>query len=83
MKKTFVLILLIIISVSGICLAQSGQASNVFNADTAHTSPYNLYGARYPRIETDSRVTFRFYAPNAQKVQVSIVNTPFDMTKGS
>ena len=83
MKKTLLLTLLIIISVGGICRAQSGQASNVFNADTAHTSPYNLYGARYPRIEADSRVTFRFNAPNAQKVQVSIVNVPFDMVKGA
>jgi enterochelin esterase-like enzyme len=63
-------------------LAQSGQASDVFSADTAHSSPYNLYGAKYPRIEADSRVTFRFNAPNAQKVQVSIVNVPFDMIKG-
>jgi enterochelin esterase family protein len=80
MKKTL-FFLLIVLSVSGICLAQSGQASNVFNADTAHVSPYNLSGAKYPRIETDSRVTFRFNAPNAQKVQVSIVNVPFDMVK--
>jgi enterochelin esterase-like enzyme len=64
------------------CFAQSGQASNVFSADTAHPSPYNLYGAQYPRIEADSRVTFRFNAPNAQKVQVSIVNVPFGMVKG-
>jgi enterochelin esterase family protein len=82
MKKTVLFILLIVMSVSGACLAQSGQASNVFNVDTAHTSPYNLYGARYPRIEADARVTFKFYAPNAQKVQVSIVNVPFDMVKG-
>jgi enterochelin esterase-like enzyme len=83
MKKTFLFNLLIVISFSGTCLAQSGQASVVFNADTAHTSPYNLYGAKYPRIEADARVTFKFYAPNAQKVQVSIVNVPFDMVKGS
>jgi enterochelin esterase-like enzyme len=82
MKKSLLFVLLIVMSVSGVCLAQSGQASNVFNADTAHTSPYNLYGAKYPRIEADSRVTFRFNAPNAQKVQVSIVNVPFDMVKG-
>jgi enterochelin esterase-like enzyme len=82
MKKTLLLTLLTVISVGGICWAQSGQASDVFNADTAHTSPYNLYGAKYPRIEADSRVTFRFNAPNAQKVQVSIVNVPFDMVKG-
>ncbi len=81
MKRKFAaLITSLLISMT--CLAQSGQASNVFNADTAHSSPYNLYGAKYPRIEADSRVTFRFNAPNAQKVQVSIVNVPFDMVKG-
>lgn len=71
---------LLLISMS--CLAQPGQASNVFNADTAHASPYNLSGAQYPRIEADSRVTFRFNAPNVRKVQVSIANVPFDMVKG-
>ena len=49
----------------------------------AHPSPYNFPGVQYPRIEADSRVTFRFRAPDAQKVQVSIVNVPFDMVKGS
>jgi len=83
MKKAVISILLTVMSVSGACFAQSGQASNVFNADTAHTSPYNLYGNKYPRIEADSRVTFRFNAPNAQKVQVAIVNVPFDMVKGA
>ena len=83
MKKTLVGCLLIFMSAGIACVAQSGQASEVFNADTAHASPYNLYGAQYPRIEADSRVTFRFHAPDAQKVQVSIVNVPFDMVKGS
>ena len=82
MRRTLFLMLLMVISVGRTCLAQAGQASNVFSADTAHPSPYNLYGAKYPRIEADSRVTFRFIAPNAQKVQVSIVNVPFDMVKG-
>ena len=48
----------------------------------AHPSPYNFPGVQYPRIEADSRVTFHFNAPDAQKVQVSIVNVPFDMVKG-
>lgn len=81
-KKLLTSILLLVITLGGICLAQSGQASNVFSADTAHSSPYNLYGNQYPRIDPDNRVTFRFYAPNAQKLQVSIVNVPFDMVKG-
>lgn len=83
MKKSLLFSLLIVMSVSGACFAQSGQASNVFNVDSAHSSPYNLYGNKYPRIEADARVTFKFYAPNSQKVQVSIVNVPFDMVKGT
>jgi len=51
-------------------------------AFTAHPSPYNFSNVQYPRIEADSRVTFRFRAPDAKKVQVSIVNVPFDMVKG-
>ncbi len=45
-------------------------------------SQRNFTGVQYPRIEADNRVSFRFNAPNAQKVQVSIVNVPHDMTKG-
>ena len=82
MKKNLLSILLIITSVTAICLIQSckdsGSSGSTFEA---HPSPYNLYGAQYPRIEADSRVTFRFNAPNAKKVQVSIVNVPFDMAK--
>jgi enterochelin esterase-like enzyme len=48
----------------------------------AHPSPYNFARVQYPQIEADSRVTFRFKAPDAKKVQVSIVNVPFDMVKG-
>jgi S-formylglutathione hydrolase FrmB len=48
----------------------------------AHPSPYNFPRVEFPRIEADSRVTFHFKAPAAQKVQVSIANVPFDMVKG-
>jgi enterochelin esterase-like enzyme len=76
-------VFLMLLAVSGICLAQSGQNLIVpTTADTAHSSPYNLYGAKFPRIEADGRVTFRFSAPYAKKVQVSIANNPFDMVKG-
>jgi len=49
---------------------------------TARPSSTNFPGTQYPRIEPDGRVSFRFVAPAAQKVRVSIVNTPFDMVKG-
>lgn len=60
-------------------------------AGTAHPSPYNFPGVQFPRIEADNRVTFRFTAPNAQKVQVGLVTPgqnslqplPVDMIKGS
>jgi enterochelin esterase-like enzyme len=83
MKQILLPVLLIVLSVSKICLAQTGQVlinSNVFG--TVHPNPYNLYGAEYPRIEADSRVTFRFNAPDAKSVQVAIANVPYDMVKG-
>jgi enterochelin esterase-like enzyme len=58
-------------------------------AGTAHPSPYNFPGVQFPRIEADNRVTFRFTAPSAQKVQVGLVTPgqnslqplPVDMVK--
>ena len=83
MKRTLLSILLIVILICGSCLAQTGQVLiNTSNVGKAHPNPYNLYGAKYPFIEADSRVTFRFNAPDAQKVQVSIANVPYDMVKG-
>jgi enterochelin esterase family protein len=82
MRKTLLFILLMVMAVSNTCLAQTGQVSiDSKNAGKVHPSPNNLYGAQYPRIETDSRVTFQFKAPDAQKVQVSIVNVAHDMVK--
>ena len=52
-------------------------------AFAAHPSTYNFPNVQYPRIEADSRVTFQFKAPDAKRVQVSIVNVPFDMVKGA
>ena len=77
MKKTLLFVLLTVISAGGTCLAQTGGAFK------AQPSPYNIYGAQFPRIEPDSRVTFQFKAPNAKKVQVAIANVPFDMVKGA
>ncbi len=73
MKKAFLFVILLLIDASSSCFAQTFEA---------HPSPYNFPGVEYPRIESDSRVTFRFNAPDAEKVQVSIVNVPFDMVKG-
>lgn len=82
MSKLLLSILLFVVLVSGICVAQTGQVAINSAIDTAHANPYNLYGAQYPRIEADARVTFRFDAPDAKKVQVAIANVPYDMVKG-
>jgi len=84
MRKTLPGIFLTIMVVIGICLIQSCKSKGSTEAVQtfeAHPSPYNLNRAQYPRIEADMRVTFRFKAPDAQKVQVSIANVPFDMVK--
>lgn len=84
MSRALCLALLVILSASGAGIAQIGQASADFNAvGKAHPSPYNVYGAQFPRIEADARVTFQFRAPDASKVQVSINNKPYDMVKGA
>jgi enterochelin esterase family protein len=48
----------------------------------AKPSSTNFPRVQYPRIEADGKVTFRFVARDAQKVQVSIVSKTFDMVKG-
>ncbi|MBN1832553.1 MAG: esterase [Deltaproteobacteria bacterium] len=83
MKQKLLPIVLIVLLVSGTCFAQTGQVSVSSKlTGKAHPSPYNLYNAQYPRVEADSRVTFHFNAPDAQKVQVSIANVAYDMIKG-
>ena len=52
MRQTPLTLLLIVMSVSGICLAQTGQGSiNSDAADTAHLSFYYMYRAKYPQIK--------------------------------
>ena len=91
MRRAWCFVLCMAILAAGACFAQAGARQEMVPAPVrsasapavpAHPSPYNFPGVQYPRIEADSRVTFHFNAPNAQKVQVSIVNVPFDMVKG-
>jgi enterochelin esterase family protein len=58
-----------------VCLVSWGQA-----ADDCTPSRLNIPGSKYPCVYPDGRATFRFVAPEAQKVQVR-VGKPFDMTK--
>ena len=83
MKQKLFSVFFSVMLISMTCFAQSGQG--LISTDMVgkvHPNPYNLYGSEFPRIEADTRVTFHFKAPDAQKVQVAINNVPFDMTKG-
>ena len=84
MKRVVCFTLLTAMLAGGTCWAQMGKTAVLpaSAAGTVHPSAYNFPNAQYPRIEADYRVTFQFKAPDAQKVQVSIANTPFDMVKG-
>ena len=53
-------------------------------SDDCKPSKFNIPGAEYPCVYPDHRVSFRIAAsPNAQKVQVRLVGTGHDMTKGA
>jgi enterochelin esterase family protein len=97
MKRALILAFSAVILAAGTSFAQTKKVSTVAKhelvpppvapanapAVPAHPSPYDFPGIQFPRIEADNRVTFHFTAPGAQKVQVSIVNVPFDMVKGA
>jgi enterochelin esterase-like enzyme len=66
-----------------------GITSGLFAADDSVPASSNVYGAQYPRIHPDLRVSFRLRAPQAQKVQLQpgggdngLGKGPFDMIKG-
>jgi enterochelin esterase family protein len=48
--------------------AAPSQAEDPKSSDSV-PAPSNIRGAEYPRIHADLRVTFRFKAPSAQKVE--------------
>ena len=84
MRRSVCFAVFIAVLAGGTGWAQMGKTAVLppSAAGTAHPSAYNFPTAQYPRIEADNRVTFQLRAPDAQKVQVSIANTPFDMVKG-
>lgn len=64
-----------VILVLGTCWAQNQES---------HPASTNIPGAKYPRINSDYRVSFRVEAEQAQKVQVSLGfgQSVYDMVKG-
>jgi enterochelin esterase family protein len=71
MKITFCCLILL----SAVTFAQA--------PDDSKPASSNVMGAQYPRIHSDLRATFRLLAPEAQKVQVNVGGTKYDMTKNA
>ena len=53
-----------------VILGVSVPAWSQTTADDSKPASSNVLNAQYPRVHPDSRVTFRFTAPNAKKVQL-------------
>lgn len=77
MKQKLLVIILTVISVSGICLAQTVQSTI---ADDWKPSPLNQLGQQYPQVNSQGYARFRINAPQAQSVSVSVGR--LTLTKG-
>jgi enterochelin esterase-like enzyme len=55
------------------CIAQSNDSK---------PASTNVQGAEYPKIDSQSKVTFRIKAPDAQKVQIDLIKK-YDLVKNS
>lgn len=73
MKKTF-LLLLTVFTIIGL------HAQNDDLLSTTKPASTNIVGAEYPRVDAQGKVYFRFRAPEAQSISVSMGNVA--LTKG-
>ena len=77
MKKKLAFIIIVLLTVNLICSGQTAE----YPPDSK-PAPTNIPGAEFPRIDSQSRVTFRIKAPDAQKVQIDLTKK-FDMVKNT
>jgi hypothetical protein len=78
MRQALLSILLIVMSVSGTCFAQSVQTAVVEDFKPAST---NQPGKQYPQVNSEGRVRASISAPEAQRVQLDISAVKYDLTK--
>lgn len=75
--------LLAIVAVPAVAAAQ--PSTPALPNDGATPASTNVPGAQYPRVHPDGRVSFRYKAPKAQRVQLrggeGLGNTPLDLTR--
>jgi enterochelin esterase-like enzyme len=70
-----------------VALAAAGSVGGAQTTDDSKPASSNVLNAQYPRVHADGRVTFRFTAPGAKKVQLQpggadngLGKGPIDMT---
>ncbi|MDB6052975.1 MAG: Endo,4-beta-xylanase/feruloyl esterase precursor, partial [Verrucomicrobiales bacterium] len=76
MKTTCLMLLVLAISTSHLCLAQT-----IAPVEDWKPAPSNQAGKQYPQVNSEGRVKFRIMAPKAQSVGVSFKGSS-DFTKG-
>jgi len=80
MKQTTVFIVLLVLTVSGICLAQSNRIDSIAVEDFKPAST-NQPGKQYPQVNSEGRVRASISAPEAKRVQLDISAVKYDLTK--
>ncbi|MBN1155936.1 esterase [candidate division KSB1 bacterium] len=79
MKQATVFILLLVLTVSGICLAQSNRIDSIAVEDFKAAST-NQPGKQYPQVNSEGRVRASISAPEAKRVQLDISAVKYDLT---
>ena len=78
MKKLTYIILLLLFLILGF----NGVSAQSMNE--GEPAPTNIFGAEYPRILPDNRVSFQVEAPEARSLQIEVPpGTTYDMQKGA
>jgi enterochelin esterase-like enzyme len=80
MKKTPLSIMLIVLSISGICFTQTNPTAAFEDFKPAST---NQPGRQYPQVNSEGRVRASISAPDAKKVQLDISAVKYDLVKDS
>ena len=78
MKKTLLILSLIIVPWSQICFA---QATRTMTVEDFRPATSNQPGKQYPQVNSEGRVRASIQAPQAQRVQLDIGGVKYDLTK--
>lgn len=80
MKQTMVFIVLLALTVSGMCWAQSNRIDSIAVEDFKPAST-NQSGRQFPQVNSEGRVRASISAPEAKRVQLDISAVKYDLTK--